>query len=134
MLSNLVCTATAAAACAGVVNDGTEATCTSAGDCTYTPHTCEWCESDYVSELSLEDIPEACGDIPEACGDIPEVCVATAATACDAVVNDGTEATCTDAGACTYVRVVQVSAGYKTTLLLDADGRVRASFNVSSMM
>lgn len=70
------CAATAMAACANVVADGTAATCTGAGACSHTA--------------------------ADAAAPTAEACVASDQAACAAADLDGLAATCTAAGACTY--------------------------------
>ena len=78
-----VCTATAAPICDAVVLDGVQATCTNAGDCSYTA----------------------------ADGGTPESCTATAAAVCGAVVLNGLPETCISAGDCTFVETCEPEHG-----------------------
>ena len=111
------CAAADVSACASVVLDGTSATCTNAGVCTYTA------QADSVSEaciatdaddcdVVLDGNANTCTDASTASGTacvhtpagpgVVESCKAADDAACSGVTLDGTASTCTAAGECTY--------------------------------
>ena len=102
------CEATAAAACAAVVLDGSAATCTDAGACTYTAD------------------PESCVATDAA------VCRTRMQHEESGVLLDGNAATCTDAGACTYLAETPVTPTDETCEVDSCDGYVQGTAGVPS--
>ena len=128
------CAATDAAVCAAVQLDGDPATCTGAGACDHTAEVtavaavAEGCSSDVGTAedncvLTAADDTTAGSCAPSTDGTaagavctyvapvsevvgVSESCAATDAALCGAVALDGVEATCTGAGACSYLAEV----------------------------
>jgi hypothetical protein len=102
------CEAVDAAACAAVVLDGNEATCTDAGACTYTadPESCVATDAGVCrTRMQHEEL---------------------------GVLLDGNAATCTDAGACVYMAEVPVTPTDETCEVDSCDGYVQGTAGIPS--